>query len=138
MLKSLVLSTVWVSATLGYVTQNGTSCYVYPESVEDAGQTVDDAPSVIQAFQQCGTNGSVILTNNTFHINSVMNTTNLLNCDVSLYGEMIWSTDIAYWRSHGYPVGLQNQSTAWLFGGTNVAFRGYGQGRLNGQGTQWF
>ncbi len=133
MLKPLLLSAI-ASTALAYVVNNGTECYVYPESLTHGGQPVDDTPSILQAFELCGINGSIILTDNTFHINQVMNTTNLLNCDVSLYGEMIWSTNVPYWLSHSFSVEYANLSTAWFFGGTNVTFRGYGKGRFDGNG----
>ncbi|KAI4148248.1 MAG: hypothetical protein LQ340_005159 [Diploschistes diacapsis] len=122
---------------VGYVVNNGTSCYLYPESTTHFGQPVDDSPSIIQAFELCGTNGSVIFTNNTFNVGQAMNTTNLLNCNVSLQGELLFSTNVPYWLSHSYNVGLQNQSTAWLFGGMNVTFNGSG-GSINGQGQTWY
>jgi hypothetical protein len=37
-------------------------------------------------FELCGTNGTVIFSGHTFNINSVLNTTTLLNCDVLLRG----------------------------------------------------
>ncbi|KAF6234758.1 hypothetical protein HO173_006978 [Letharia columbiana] len=138
MFRPLFLLTVAVRVALGFVVNNGTSCYVFPESISHSGQPVDDTPSILQAFDLCGINGSVILTNSTFYVDQVMNTTNLLNCDVSLLGEMIWSTNVPYWLSHSYDVVFQNLSTAWLFGGTNVTFKGYGQGRFNGQGQVWY
>ena len=134
MLRLFLLLCASATSALGYVVNNGTSCYVYPASLTHFGQLVDDTPSILQAFDLCGINGSVILTNNTFNIDQVMNTTNLLNCDVSLYGDMIWSTNVPYWLSHSYSVVYANLSTAWLFGGTNVSFRGYGQGLFNGNG----
>ena len=100
------------------------------------GQPVDDTPSILRAFELCGTNGTVVLTNNTFHIDQVMNTTNLLNCDIELHGEMVWSTNVPYWLSHSYSVVYANLSTAWFLGGTNVTFRGFGQGLFNGNGKQ--
>ena len=136
MFKSLLSLSLAASAALGYVVNNGTSCYLFPEALTHAGQPVDDTPSILQAFDLCGINGSVIFTNHTFTINQVMNTTNLLNCDVSLLGEMVWSTNVPYWLSHSYDIVFQNLSTAWLFGGTNVTFKGYGQGLLNGQGMR--
>lgn len=132
--SSLLLLLGAASTAVGYVVNNGTSCYVYPESLTHFGQPVDDTPSILRAFELCGTNGSVILTDNTFHIDQVMNTTNLLNCDVELHGEMVWSTNVPYWLSHSYSVVYANLSTAWLFGGTNVTFRGFGKGRFNGNG----
>lgn len=130
---NLVLATV----VCGYVVNEGTTCEIYPEALTHDGRAVDDAPSILQAFDLCGVNGSVIFTHNTFHVNSVLNTTNLLNCDVSLRGELVFSTNVPYWRTHSYPVVLQNQSTAWLFGGINVTFRGEG-GWINGNGQTWY
>lgn len=124
-----------VAVVSSYVVNNGTECYLYPESTTHFGQPVDDTPSVVQAFELCGTNGTVIFTNHTFHMNQVMNTTNLVNCDVEIKGELLWSTNIPYWLSHSINVGLQNQSTAWLFGGTNVTVTGGGS--LNGNGQVW-
>ncbi|KAJ9499560.1 hypothetical protein H2202_005143 [Exophiala xenobiotica] len=123
-----------VSSVTAYVVNNGSTCYVYPESSTHFGQPVDDTPSILQAFELCGTNGSVILTNNTFHVNQVMNTTALTNCDVELHGEMVWSDNIPYWLGHSYSVVYANLSTAWFFGGENVTFRGFGRGRFNGNG----
>jgi polygalacturonase len=123
--------------TAAYVVNNGTTCTLYPEALNHNGEAVDDAPSIHQAFDLCGINGTVIFSDNTFNINSVLNTTNLLNCDVSLRGELRFSDNIPYWLSHSYNVVLQNQSTAWLFGGTNVTLRGEG-GWYNGQGQAWY
>jgi galacturan 1,4-alpha-galacturonidase len=134
---SLLGACVIVGSVLGYVVNNGTECYLYPESLTHFGQPVDDSPSIQQAFELCGTNGTVIFTANDFHINQVMNTTNLLNCEVKQYGNLIYSTNVPYWLSHSYNVGLQNQSTAWLFGGTNVTFLGLG-GHYDGNGQTWY
>ncbi|KAL1987783.1 hypothetical protein VTN96DRAFT_2623 [Rasamsonia emersonii] len=128
----------FVASAAAFVVNNGTECTVFPESLTHGGQPVDDSPSILKAFELCGINGSVILPDEKFHINQVMNTTNLLNCDVSIYGELIWSTNIPYWLSHSYPVTFQNLSAAWLFGGTNVTLRGYGKGRFFGNGQTWY
>lgn len=112
-------------------------CTLYPESLWHNGQPVDDVPCIEEAFRRCGHNGKVIFTDHTFHINSVMNTTNLVNVDVILRGVLQFSTDIAYWRANVFPVVFQNQSTAWLFGGTDVTFRGDG-GWIDGQGQAWY
>ena len=103
-LQVLPLLLLWASTAAAYVVNNGTDCYVYPKNLTHMGQPVDDTSSILQAFDLCGINGSVILTNNTFYIDQVMNTTNLLNCDVSIYGTLIWSTNIPYWLSHTFPV----------------------------------
>lgn len=124
LLQAFPLSLVFTSE-LAYAVNNGTECYLFPESLTHGGQPMDDSPSILRAIELCGINGSVILTDNTFHINQVMNTTNFVNCDISLYCEMVWSTNVPYWLSHSFSVVYANLSTAWLFGGTNVTFRGY-------------
>ncbi|KAK3621011.1 hypothetical protein LTR56_023054 [Elasticomyces elasticus] len=136
LLQSLIPYATLAACVSGYVVNNGTDCYLYPESLTHFGQPVDDTPSVVQAFELCGTNGTVIFTNHTFHMDQVMNTTNLANCDVEIIGELLWSTNIPYWLSHSINVGLQNQSTAWLFGGTNVTMTGGGS--FNGNGQTWY
>jgi galacturan 1,4-alpha-galacturonidase len=131
-----LLFTVVVSVS-GYVVNNRTTCYLYPESLTHFGQPVDDVPSILQAFNLCGTNGTIIFTNNKFYINQVMNTTNLLNCEVILEGELYFSDNIPYWLSNSIGVVFQSQSTAWLFGGTNINFLGQG-GRIYGNGQAWY
>ena len=136
MLSSFWLLATAVQSTVAYVVNNGSDCYVYPESLVNGGHPVDDTPSVLQAFDLCGVNGTITMTEgNTFYIDQVMNTTNLVNCDLNILGEMIWSTDVAYFLSHSIPVVYANLSTAWLWGGTNVTIRGYGKGLFNGNGT---
>lgn len=36
------------------------------------------------------------------------------------------------------PVGYQNQTTVWFFGGDRVQFNGNGVGTLNGNGQAWY
>lgn len=84
--------------------------------------TADAAPAILEAFEKCGHNapsqrGKVIFQNSTYLIKSVMNTTGLANVDVDLHGTLLWDTEIEYWLEHSLPVGYQNQSSAWLFGG---------------------
>ncbi|KAJ5216247.1 uncharacterized protein N7498_002654 [Penicillium cinerascens] len=128
---------LWITLVKAWVVNQGTTCTLYPEALALKGQVVDDAPSIQQAFDMCGTNGTVIFTKNVFHVNTVLNTTNLLNCDVHLRGELRFSDNIPYWRTHAISVVLQNQVTAWLFGGINVNFYGEG-GFYNGQGQAWY
>ncbi|KAJ9303438.1 CAZyme family GH28 [Paecilomyces variotii] len=109
-----------IASATAYVVNEGTECRLFPESSTHNGHPVDDTPSILQAFELCGTNGSVVFPNETFYVNQVMNTTNLLNCDVSIY------------------VVFQNLSAAWIFGGTNVTVKGYGQGKFFGNGQSWY
>jgi len=103
----------------------------------DAGEP-DDTPVFMDAFKRCGQDGSIVFTEGTFNIRQVMNTTNLRNCDISIYGKFVWSADnIAYWLRNSYSVTYAGRSTAWLFGGVNVSMRGYGKALFDGNGQIW-
>ncbi|RDW58427.1 hypothetical protein BP5796_12357 [Coleophoma crateriformis] len=108
-------------------------CVVIP-----SGDGSDDVPAILEAFQNCGRGGMVKFLNETYHIESVMNTTELRNCRIDLKGTLLWGTNISYWLANSLPMGYQNQSTAWLLGGENIAFHGYGFGTFDGNGQVWY
>lgn len=135
----LFLSLALAPLVASYVVHEGHTCTLFPESLKNGGDAIDDVPSIYEAFERCGHDGKVIFAkDHVFNINSVMNTTNLQNCEVSLRGELRWSTDIPYWLNNSYPLVLQDQHTAWLFGGENVTFRGEQGGWYNGNGQAWY
>lgn len=138
--KNLLACAAALRVASAYVVNNDTTCYLYPESLTHDGQPVDDSPSIIEAFETCGTNGTVHFTDNTFHINRVMNTSGLLNTEIVLEGQLEWSKNYPYWLSHSYNMWYQNQSTAWILGGENITFRGKGEngGVFNGNGQTWY
>lgn len=109
------------------------TCVVQPDS-----HGGDDAPAIIEAFQRCGKNGNITFLNTTYHVESVMNTSGLENCNIDLQGTLLWGTNITYWLNNSLPVGYQNQSSAWILGGTNVHFDGHGYGTLDGNGQIWY
>lgn len=105
----------------------------------------DSAPAIARAFADCGHNndddarGTVVFLNETYHVQTVLNTTGLRNVDVDLRGTLAWdSRDLGYWLARSLPVGYQNQSSAWLFGGTGVRWTGHGHGTLDGGGQAWY
>lgn len=108
----------------------------------------DSAPAIARAFADCGHNddspsdpgrGRVVFLNETYHIQTVLNTTGLRNVDVDLRGTLAWdSRDLGYWLARSLPVGYQNQSSAWLFGGHSVRWTGHGHGTLDGGGQAWY
>ncbi|XTI92980.1 hypothetical protein V2W45_1498224, partial [Cenococcum geophilum] len=71
-------------------------------------------------------------TNGTFYTGQVTDTTGLRNYDISIYGKVVWSTNIPYWLAHSISVTYAGRSAAWLFGGTNITMRGYGKALLDG------
>ncbi len=104
----------------------------------EAGAADDDTPEILDAFKKCGHDGSIVFTEGTFNLRQVMNTTDLRNCDISIYGKFVWSADnIQYWLSHSFSVTYAGRSTAWLFGGVNVSMRGYGKALFDGNGQTW-
>lgn len=100
--------------------------------------TTDDAPAILEAFRECGRNGNIVFSPITYYISSVMNVSGLEDVDIDLRGTLLWSTDIQYWLNHSLDVGYQNQSTAFVLGGTDVRLRGYGQGTFDGNGDYWY
>lgn len=52
-------------------------------------EAIDDAPAVLEAFRECGGGGKILFQNTTYHINSVMNTTGLENCEIDLRGTLL-------------------------------------------------
>lgn len=48
----------------------------------------DDAQAIRRAFDQCGTNANVVFENSTYYVNIVLNTTDLFNCKVDIYGTL--------------------------------------------------
>ncbi|KAF9459794.1 polygalacturonase [Collybia nuda] len=123
----------FITARGGSVTKVGSICTVHASPDHS-----DDAPAILQAFDLCGKDASVVFDPTTFHIESVMNTTGLRNVEVDLPGTLLWGTNITYWCNASLPLGYQNQSTAWVFGGDNITFQGHGTGTFDGNGQLWY
>jgi galacturan 1,4-alpha-galacturonidase len=49
----------------------------------------DDAPAILKAFDSCGKNGRIVFINETYTVNTVMNTTGLENVEIDLYGTLL-------------------------------------------------
>jgi hypothetical protein len=61
------------------------TCIVQPSRTN----STDDAPAILKAFAECGHGGSVVFLNETYHVNTVMNTTGLKDCQVDLRGTLL-------------------------------------------------
>jgi galacturan 1,4-alpha-galacturonidase len=110
------------------------TCTIY----SSRSNTTDDAPGILEAFRKCGRHGRVVFRNETYYVNTVMNTTNLTDVEIDLHGTMVWSTNITYWLNNSLLYGYQNQSSAWWVGGDQVTFKGHGYGTLDGNGQIWY
>ncbi|KYK57133.1 hypothetical protein DCS_04140 [Drechmeria coniospora] len=99
----------------------------------------DDAPAIVDALSiKCRSNALVYLPGPVYNIKTVMTTAKLDDVAIHQPGRLLWSTDIAYWRSVSMPVDFQNQTTVWYFGGNRVTWDGYGVGTLDGNGQIWY
>lgn len=67
-----------------------------------------------------------------------MEITGLSNVEVDIQGTLLWSDDISYWLENSMPMGYQNQSTAFIFGGDQIHIHGSGVGTFNGNGQVWY
>ena len=71
----------------GPIFQPNKTCTV-PASGTNA---TDDAPAIVQAFQECGHGGKIVFSNTTYYVNSFMNTTGLDNCEIDIQGTLLVS-----------------------------------------------
>ncbi|WQF87062.1 Putative glycoside hydrolase, family 28, pectin lyase/virulence factor [Colletotrichum destructivum] len=109
-------------------------CILEPDA--DGG---DDAPALLAALNnRCRTRSIVVLPGPVYHIKSPMVTTELDDVVIDQRGKLLWSNDTSYWLSVSMPVGFQNQSTVWHFGGDRVVWEGHGVGTLDGNGQVWY
>ncbi|KAL1633059.1 hypothetical protein SLS56_003130 [Neofusicoccum ribis] len=60
-------------------------CVVQP----GGSNATDDAVAIRQAFHECGHGGKVVFLNETYYVNSIMNTTGLEDCDIELHGTLL-------------------------------------------------
>lgn len=109
-------------------------CFVTPDKLGG-----DDALAIAEALNKdCRSKSLVVLPGPVYHMKSNITTNDLDDVHINLFGRLLWSTDIDYWLSVSMPVGFQNQSTVWYFGGDNVVLDGHGFGTLDGNGQVWY
>ncbi|KAK0720063.1 pectin lyase fold/virulence factor [Lasiosphaeris hirsuta] len=103
--------------------QRGKNTLVPKDSALEARQkNIDDTPQMLDAFKQCGKDGTIIFKERT-------------NCSIEIHGTFVWSADnIQYWLSKSFSVTYAGRSTAWLFGSRDVSMRGFGKALFNGNG----
>jgi hypothetical protein len=74
-----------IESVLLETSSSGKTCTVSAGGSE----SIDDAPAILEAFNECGQNGNVIFSNTTYYVNSVMNISGLQNCQVDIYGTLL-------------------------------------------------
>ncbi|KAH9888717.1 glycoside hydrolase family 28 protein [Xylariomycetidae sp. FL2044] len=105
--------------------------------VEPAQEGGDDAPAILQAFQDCNCGGTVVLDAN-YTIGSPLDLTFLDAVDVALSGAITFSSDIDYWVANSYKYDFQNSSSYLKIGGKDVNIFGGGVGLIDGNGQPWW
>ncbi|KAH7335750.1 pectin lyase fold/virulence factor [Rhizoctonia solani] len=133
LLQYSLLASFWRLSSAGYMSQKGSNFVITP-----GDQGADDSQAIIDAFKQCGHNGHIEFQNVTYHIERVVNTTELAHCTVDIKGTLLWGTDIQYWLNNSLPIGYQKQSSAWFLGGKNLRVRGFGYGTIDGNWQIWW
>ncbi|OAA69913.1 exo-polygalacturonase [Akanthomyces lecanii RCEF 1005] len=109
-------------------------CFVSPD-----GNGGDDAHAIMRALNHdCRKHSIVVFPGPVYNIKSNMTTLNMEDVYIHHFGRFLWSTDIDYWLSVSMPVGFQNQSTVWYFGGDKITVDGHGTGTLDGNGQVWY
>jgi galacturan 1,4-alpha-galacturonidase len=117
--------------------KEGSTCTVQPSV-----GVIDDAIAIREAFEACKTDSKIVFISETYNISSVLVTTGLRNVRIEMPAYLIvrlwfhlvtvhncwtvthrirqWSENITYWVNNSVPLGYQNQTCAWVFGGTNI------------------
>lgn len=109
-------------------------CYLEPDENEG-----NDGPAIEDALNdKCRSKSLVVFPGPVYHINSTMNTTELDDVLIHLYGRLLWTPEVDYWLTVSMPVEFQNQSTVWYFGGDSIVWDGHGEGTLDGNGQVWY
>lgn len=113
-----------------WLTITGNTCHV---RAKGAGQ--DDGPTILEAFSLCNRDSNILL-DGYYVVNTVLNTTGLINVQVQLSGTIQYTPNIAYWSPNSIPLIYQNATTFWLLGGNNIHV--YGGGTIDGNGQIWW
>lgn len=137
-LPSLLSLLLLGGGALAELNVTGDTCTVTPLGSGTGGKDPDDTPQILSAFQKCGRNGRVVLTEGLFHIGKVMKTTDFSNVTIEIHGTLRWSGDIQYWLRSSLSVTYAGRSTAWLLGGTDIRLLGFGRALFDGNGQLWY
>ncbi|KAH9901873.1 glycoside hydrolase family 28 protein [Xylariomycetidae sp. FL2044] len=120
----------------------GSTCTVTPLPQTGTTAEPNDVPQILSALSTCGTDGTVVLDGDLFHMGSVMETTSLRNVTIEIRGMLRWSSDIqwyVHWLRNSLPVTYAGRSTAWKLGGDGIRMYGVdGKAVFDGQGQLWY
>lgn len=102
------------------------------------GDTQDDVPQILAAFDECNNGGTVVFPENTtFYIASKLNPV-IYDVTIDWKGTWLFSDDLDYWRNNSYPIAFQNHQAGFIISGERIHLNGYGTGKINGSGNSWY
>ncbi|OTB07966.1 glycoside hydrolase family 28 protein [Hypoxylon sp. CI-4A] len=98
----------------------GRICYVKQENTTAR----DDAPSILQALQDCNDNGTVVF-DGSYLIGSPLDLRFLKHVDILITGDIAFDdSDVYYWHNNSFKYTFQNQTVFWKIGGEDVNIYG--------------
>ncbi|KAI1427429.1 polygalacturonase [Xylaria sp. FL1777] len=106
-------------------------------SVAALGDGEDDAPQILNGFNDCNNGGTVVLDGN-YTIATALDLTFLNSVDVALSGSITFKADIDYWVSNSFKYDFQSSTAFWKIGGRDVNIYGAGVGTIDGNGQSWW
>ncbi|KAF2143732.1 glycoside hydrolase family 28 protein [Aplosporella prunicola CBS 121167] len=107
-------------------------------TVTASGNSTDDVPNILSAFDTCGNGGDIIFpASEQYTIGTRLNPR--VN-DVRIYwhGEWTFTADLDYWRNNSYPVAFQNHAAGFVLSGDHIWIDGFGTGGIHGNGDAWY
>ncbi|ETS74767.1 hypothetical protein PFICI_13251 [Pestalotiopsis fici W106-1] len=88
------------------------------------GDEINDVPNILEAFDECGTSGTI-----TFPEDQEYWIAEKLNP---------FSDNITYWRNNSYPIHFQNHWAGFVLTGDHITIYGNGTGGVDGNGDVWY
>jgi hypothetical protein len=86
---------IWLSALLCAIfssehgASNAEECRKTCRVKSGGSNSTDDAPAILQAFENCGRHGRIIFEPTTYYVNSVMNVSWLEDVDIDIRGTLL-------------------------------------------------
>ncbi|KAK1473150.1 glycosyl hydrolase family 28 [Colletotrichum abscissum] len=102
------------------------------------GDQVSDVDNILEAFNICGTSGTIIFPEDeNYWIDRKLNPI-VHDVNIQWRGEWTFSDNIDFWRSVGYFVFFQNHRAGFVLSGDGIHINGHGTGGIHGNGDAWY
>ncbi|KAK7450722.1 glycosyl hydrolase family 28 [Colletotrichum acutatum] len=102
------------------------------------GDQVSDVDNILEAFNICGTFGTIIFPEDeNYWIDRKLNPL-VHDVNIQWRGEWTFSDNITSWRSDGYFIFFQNHRAGFVLSGDGIHINGHGTGGIHGNGDAWY